>query len=326
VLLGFAKLTLTYEPKYFSRLQKLTKNTGKLYEAFVFELYQALNQDRRFKSVELDVKLSGPEGPRQIDVLLRYDVENKELLTIVECRDYVKRLDIKQIEEFHSKLMDFDAKGVLISPKGFSKNAKSKAKRVGITLCTASNVNEVLSSIDIQIPVVLTNVETSFSYKSSFNTKIGSPIFNLKDAYTINGVYLPDVYRNELLAGNIQIPLESSIIEWKPISIEAPYTNNPLQYDDGEPITAFDISLAVHYTIRHYFGYLSELPNIAALHNIELNEAELFIKTEDIPNMHTYLTEYWRYVDIPNMSNLRLISVSVPTVIDSGRLVIKRVR
>jgi Restriction endonuclease len=93
----------------------LTKNTGKPYEAFVFELYQALNQDRRFKSVELDVKLSGPEGPRQIDVLLRYDVENKELLTIVECRDYAKRLDIKQIEEFHSKLMDFDAKGVLIS-------------------------------------------------------------------------------------------------------------------------------------------------------------------------------------------------------------------
>ncbi len=99
-----------------------------------------------------------------------------------------------------------------------------------------------------------------------------------------------------------------------------------MQYVDGEPIAASNISLAVKFTIRHYFGYLSDLPDIAALHNIELNEAELFIKTEEIPNMHTYLAEYWRYEDIPDISNLRLISVSVPTVIDSGRLEIKSVR
>ncbi len=307
----------------------MTKNTGKPYEAFIFELHQALNKDRRFKSVELDVKLPGPEGLRQIDVLLRYEVEHKELLTFIECRDYANRLDIKHVEQFHSKLMDFKAKGVLISRKGFSKAAISKAKRVGITLCIASNVNEVLSSIDIQIPVTLTTVETSLSY-TSFRIetkKTGSLVFTgLKDAYTINGVYLPDVYRHELLAGKIRIPLGSSENEWKPSSIEAPYSNQAMQYDDGEPITASDISLGVKFTIRHYFGYLSELPNIAALHNIELNEAELFIKTEDIPNMHTYLTEYWRYEDIPDMSNLRLISVSVPTVIDSGRLEIKRVR
>jgi len=96
----------------------LTKNSGKPYEAFVFELYQALNQEKRFKSVELDVKLSGPEGLRQIDVLIRYEVENKELLTFIECRDYANRLDIKYVEQFHSKLMVFKAKGVLNSGKG----------------------------------------------------------------------------------------------------------------------------------------------------------------------------------------------------------------
>ena len=307
----------------------LTKNTGKPYETFVFELHQALNKDNRFKSVELDVKLIGPEGPRQIDVLLRYEFDNKELMTFVECRDYANRLDIKHIEQFHSKLLDFKAKGVLISRKGFSKAAKSKAKRVGITLCIASNVNEVLGSIDIQIPVSLTIVETSLSY-ASFNietNKKGSLVFaGLKDAYTINGVYLPDIYRDELLTGKIQIPLVSFENEWKPSSIEPPYTNQAVQYDDGEPITGSDISLKVKFTIRHFFGYLSDIPNIAALHNIELNEAELFIKTEEIPNIHTYLTEYRRYEDIPNMSNLRLTSISVPTVIDSGRLEIKRVR
>ncbi|ESS71808.1 restriction endonuclease [Methyloglobulus morosus KoM1] len=307
----------------------MTKNTGKHYEAFVYELHQALNKDKRFKSVELDVKLPGPDGMRQIDVLLCYEVEHKELLTFIECRDFADRLGIKHVDGFHSKLMDFKAKGVLISRKGFSKDAKFKAKRVGITLCIASNVNEVLSTIDIQIPVALTSVETSLSYTSfSIETKkTGSLVFNgLKDAYTINGVYLPDVYRDELLAGKIQIPLVSSENEWKPLSIETPYTNRALKYDDGEPITGFDFSLKIKFTIRHFFGYLSDLPNIAALHNIELNEAELFIKTEDIPNMHTYLTEYKKYEDIPNMSNLRLISVSVPTVIDSGRLEIKRVR
>lgn len=306
----------------------MTKNTGKPYETFVFELYQALNQDKRFKSVELDVKLIGPEGSRQIDVLLRYEVENKELLTFIECRDYANRLDIKHVEQFHSKLMDFKAKGVLISRRGFSKAAKSKAKRVGITLCIASNVNEVLSSIDIEIPVVLTIVETSLSYTSfSIETKkTGSLVFSgLKEAYTINGVYLTDVYRDEILAGKIQIPLVSSVNEWKPLSIEPPYTNQAIQYDDGEPITSSDISLGVKFTIRHYFGYLSEIPIIAAIHDIELQQAELFVKTEEIPNMNTYLTEYKLYEDIPNMSNLRLISVSIPTVIDSGRLEIKRV-
>lgn len=307
----------------------MTKNTGKPYEAFIFELYQALNKDKRFNSVELDVKLPGPDGQRQIDVLLRYEVENKKLLTFIECRNYAKLLGIKHVDEFHSKLMDFNAKGVLISRKGFSKEAKYKAKRVGITLCIASNVGEVLNSIDIQIPVTLTTVETSLAYTSfSIETKkTGSLVFNgLKDAYTINGVYLPDVYRDELLAGKIQVPLVSTVNEWKPLSIDPPYTNQAIRYDYGEPITAFNISLAAKFTIRHFFGYLSDLPNIAALHNIELNEAELFIKTEEIPNMHTYLTEYRRYEDIPTLSNMRLISVSIPTVVDSGRLKIKRVR
>lgn len=307
----------------------MTKNTGKPYEEFVYELHQAINKDNRFKSVELDVKLIGPEGPRQIDVLLRYELKNKDFLTFIECRDYANRLDIKHVEQLHSKLMDFKAKGILISRKGFSKAAISKAKRVGITLCIASNVNEALSSIDIQIPVVLTSVEPSLSYTSfSIETKkTGSLVFNgLKDAYTINGVYLPDVYRDELLAGKIQIPLVSSENEWKPFSIEPPFTNQALKYDDGEPITGFNFSLKVKFKIRHFFGYLSEIPIIAAIHNIELNEAELFVKTEEIPNMHTFLTEYRSYEDIPNLPIIRLISVSIPTVIDSGRLEIKRVR
>jgi hypothetical protein len=137
---------------------------------------------------------------------------------------------------------------------------------------------------------------------------------------------LPDVYPVELLAGKIQIPLVSSVIEWIPLLIESPFTNHAMHYVDGEPIAASDFSLAAKFTIRHFFGHLSGLPNIAALHNIELNEAELLIKTEDIPNLHTYLTEYWMYEDIPDMSNLRLISVSVPSIADSGRLEIKRVK
>jgi len=64
------------------------------------------------------VKLSGPEGLRQIDGLIRYEVANKELLTFIECRDYANRLDIKYVEQFHSKLMVFKAKGVLNSGKG----------------------------------------------------------------------------------------------------------------------------------------------------------------------------------------------------------------
>ena len=85
---------------------------------------------------------------------------------------------------------------------------------------------------------------------------------------------MPDGYRAELRAGKIQIPLVSSVIDWIPISSESPFTNQAMHYVDGEPIATSNFSLAAKFTIRHFFGYLSGLPNIAALHNIELNEAD----------------------------------------------------
>lgn len=303
------------------------KNTGKDYEAFVHELYQALNKDKRFSSVELDVKLKGPEGFRQIDVLLRYQVEGKDALTFIECRDYAKRLDITHVEQLHSKLMDFNAKGVLISRKGFSKAAKSKAKRIGIDLCLASTADEVLAILDLEVPVVLTVVETQISALGSTFESTGNQSgleFTAEGLYTINGVYLADLYRDEVLTGKTQIPLESSTVKWKPSSITPPYMTNAVSYMDGELVDSFIESIEIQLTIRHYFGYFSDFKNTSALHNVELNEVELFIKTEEIPNMHKNLALYKRYEDIPKLTGLKITSVSMPTTLD-GRITIKRI-
>ena len=83
----------------------MKKNTGKPYEAFVKSIYDALTDDERFTSVELDVKLPSPDGPRQIDVLLRSRVAHFEIVTVIECRDYAKRLDITDVDGFISKLV-----------------------------------------------------------------------------------------------------------------------------------------------------------------------------------------------------------------------------
>lgn len=75
-------------------LNPMTKNTGKPYERFIYELYTALTKDDRFTSVEKDVMLEGKDGYRQIDVLMRAHVANADLLIVIECRDHGKRLDI----------------------------------------------------------------------------------------------------------------------------------------------------------------------------------------------------------------------------------------
>ncbi len=143
------------------------KKTGKPYEQFVHDIYTILASDDRFTSVEKDVELIGHDGPRQIDVLLRSKVANLELLTVIECRDYTKRLDIIHLDAFHSKLVDVKAsKGVLVSRKGFSKKAISKANRVGISLCVADTSDQLLSSIDIQIPIRVSIIESTLSHVS----------------------------------------------------------------------------------------------------------------------------------------------------------------
>lgn len=78
-------------------------------------------------------RLSG--RARQIDVLVKDRVGQYEILIVIDCKDYKKRVDVKSVEEFHGLVEDVGAhKGVLVCPAGFSEAAKTRASGLQIDL------------------------------------------------------------------------------------------------------------------------------------------------------------------------------------------------
>jgi hypothetical protein len=70
---------------------------GQPYEDLVELIFRAII-DKRNSSVERNVMLDGADGPRQIDVLVRSSVGPIDLVTIIECKDYKKIIDVTTID------------------------------------------------------------------------------------------------------------------------------------------------------------------------------------------------------------------------------------
>ena len=163
------------------------KNDGKSFEETTKQLYDILTSDDRRTTVRKNVKLNGVDGERQIDVLVETTVAGLHLRTIIECRDYNKRLDITHLDGLHSKMQDVNAnKAVLVSRKGFSKKAVNKAQRLGITLCTLNNPEIELRDVGLELPVAFYEIsKIDFSPRflvqphSTFNFKPDTLLLSL---------------------------------------------------------------------------------------------------------------------------------------------------
>lgn len=72
---------------------------------------------------------------RQVDILIKSDMIGYELLGVVECKYFSKKVDVKIIESFIGFLEDVGANlGVIITNKGFTKAAQNRASIKGIKL------------------------------------------------------------------------------------------------------------------------------------------------------------------------------------------------
>lgn len=280
------------------------KNTGKPYEVFVSEIYEELTKDERFTTVQRDVKIEGHDGPRQIDVLLRSEVANLQLLTVIECRDYSSRLDITHIDAFYSKLIDVKAsKGVLISARGFSKKAKSKAVRLGITLCLASDARNVLNEVGIDIPVRVHEIYST--YDAKFKTHIEHPgqAIAQGDTNTVNGVNLLDALHDELLTGRLEAPSRNTEVRWFPSSISPPYT---IRDTCDRTVSITELSLTAKFGVRYYFGHINDIPGISAIHEMDTNSTTFLLRESDVPKIIPSLTEFRSPEEIPPIYKLTI--------------------
>ena len=108
--------------------------TWKDYEEFVF--VHLKKQYPGYTFVKNDsIRGRFSETLRQIDISMRTKIAGNELLMVVECKCFNKKLNVKDVELFLGLMEDVGAHhGVLISNKGFSVAAgkRAQSKRLGI--------------------------------------------------------------------------------------------------------------------------------------------------------------------------------------------------
>src|ERR1700690_1843461 len=81
--------------------------------------------------IETNVKLRGKRSgiERQIDILVKQTVGQYEIQIIIDCKDYKKPVDVKDLEAFMGMVEDVGAnKGAMVAPAGFTSTAKQRAK------------------------------------------------------------------------------------------------------------------------------------------------------------------------------------------------------
>lgn len=84
-----------------------------------------------------DQKLLGrySKVPRQIDILVRANVAEVELIGVFDCKCFNENVDVKVIDSMFGFIDDIGARfGGVVTTKGFSGGATNRAKAAGIDL------------------------------------------------------------------------------------------------------------------------------------------------------------------------------------------------
>jgi hypothetical protein len=236
-------------------------NTGKEYEKMVMTVYSALCNDEIFSEVSHNVFLDGPDGPRQIDVLVVHEHANVKYLTVIECKDYRGKINVTHIDSFSSKLLDVKAsKGILVCRNGFSKTAYQKAKRLGIELCLIDTAEKLLKGLIVELPIVLSVISRlELRAHVFFGNRTDDTIPIRANMLTvINDRPLRELLIEELRSGQIPIPTKSSNISWVPASIKPPFY---IRDGNMHPLEIEWFKTEVFIQIDFYVGKADEFPD-----------------------------------------------------------------
>ena len=129
--------------------------TWKEFESIIERLQRAFHPAA---TIERNVKLMGKNSqrPRQIDILIRQKFGIQEILIIVECKRWSRKIDIKAVEGFAGVKEDVGAhSGIMISARGFSRGAQTLADRKQISLFTFRDTKRENWPYGLKVPVIL---------------------------------------------------------------------------------------------------------------------------------------------------------------------------
>jgi hypothetical protein len=270
---------------------------GTKFEELTAEILVHLRRDKSFETVEHNVFLDGKDGPRQIDVFLKGKVGPFDVTTIVECKDYAKNINVTAIDALHSKMQDVNAqKAVLVARKGFSRTAIKKAKRLGISLCTAHSAKSEKWKFQLEVPLIIKELSCELSQPSFMFRAIPNQKGVRLDEFC--GVPLPKIlgeYWN-----NNQIKCQDGTNEhiFRPQLPEPHYVYVP----DGRKLEIFDFHIKMFMKQAYYFGYFNDLESSKYIEFIEEKERHVIFDPKDLSDYRTKMVNYGKYEDIPKIS------------------------
>jgi hypothetical protein len=283
------------------------------FEKLTAEIFSILRNNPSYETVIHNTTLQGKDGPRQIDILLIGKIGPLEILTIIECKDYNKNIDVTTVDALHSKMEDVNAhKAVLVARKGFSKQAIRKSKRLGITLCTAYKAQSEKWEIPIELPVVIEEITPLL--KPAFTLITDKQlILDNKALFAINDINILSEFKNDWNNDSIAINNKNidELYEWQPKNIIPPFF---IRNTSNEIIFIKDVSF--HYTLlkTYYFGYLNKLNNTKAIQFIIEDNINLLYNISDLINYKSNFMKYNSLKAIPNNKAFMLRYLAIPKV------------
>jgi len=260
---------------------KKDKNTGRKFEKLTGSIFRKLVLNHQYEKVEHDVQVSGDDGLRQIDILLTTKTFGVEIKTVIECKDHGRKISVGVVDAFESKLQDIRAdKGILISKKGFSSQSFSKAKRKGITLCTAHEALNDNWDPEIDLPILIEEVKPN-GMNLLMEFKVVTPKkLTVSKFPVINGINIVQLMENKWRKGTLDIEPKTSVQLIKLEELKSPYYWVPENENDKWPVKFFEIELNI--VANYYLTSLGELRGTEILNNISDNIKSVFIDTTSI--------------------------------------------
>ncbi len=133
------------------------------YEDFIYRTCQALGESKGV-IVHRNEVYTGRRSGRKIKTDISFETQmlGAHIFGLGECKCYKSRVEVSDVEEFHSKLDDIGAhKGIMFTTVGYEDGAMKVAKGRGIALFTLREEQD-LSELKIETKSVGRPVKSSF--------------------------------------------------------------------------------------------------------------------------------------------------------------------
>ena len=263
-------------------------------------------------TVRRNVQLPGPDGPRQIDVLVRATVGPFELTTVIECKDTCRKVPVTVVDELHSKIQDVGAnKGAVVTRNGFSRTARLKADRLGVDLFLADQLSNVQQSV-IEVPVHVRELrQVGLASQSAFRVDTAPVEFDKDAIFHANDRNIAEMLRAELLQDPTISERTRGRHTWRP---DPPDEGWYIRDVEGQEyaLQGFEISYELQET--HFFGYLAELEKVMYLYDVTHDQARVLVPAEAL--FIDYAARFASFDDPAKLPVAPLLTVSAVVLPD----------